>query len=137
MSTWRDELTEAVKSQAERDAEEAARKQKRLTEALTIADEALDKASEGLRFANEQFQSKAQSCSLDTTDGGLTFTMGELSIAVRLERDVAVLKVTFNDGRPREFDFAKDRHLSPRDVEEYVGRRAVELARAAQKANPW
>ena len=64
-------------------------------------------------------------------------SLNELRLSVGLSRSDAVLKVTFNDGRPREFDFAKDRHLSPKDVEEYVGRRAVELARAAQKANPW
>jgi hypothetical protein len=137
MTTWRDELIEAVKSQEEREAEEAARRQKRLTEALEVAEEALGKATEGLRFANEQFGSKEQSSKLDESNGDLVLGLGELSIAVELARDTAVLKITFNDGRPREFDFAKDRHLSPRDVEEYVGRRAVELARAAQKSNPW
>jgi hypothetical protein len=135
--SWRDELSEAVKSKAEREGEEAKRRAKRLAEALTVADEAMDKAREGLRFANEQFQSKQQPSQIKEDGGSYELRMHDLSIAVDLSRDDAVLKVTFNDGRPREFDFAKDRHLSPKDVEEYVGRRAVELARAAQKANPW
>lgn len=137
MSNWRDELVEVVKTQAEREAEEQKRKAKRLAEALEVAEAALAKATEGLRFANEQLKSKRQPATLTENPDALTLTMNDLKLTVGLTRDDAVLKVTFNDGRPREFDFAKDRHLSARDVEEYVGRRAVEFARAAQKANPW
>jgi hypothetical protein len=135
--SWRDELSEAIKSKAEREAEEAERRGKRLEEALTVADEAMAKALEGLRFADDRFRSKKQPSQLREANGSCTLSMHELSIAVDLSREDAVLKVTFNEGRPREFDFAKDRHLSPKDVEEYVGRRAVELARAAQKSKPW
>jgi hypothetical protein len=45
--------------------------------------------------------------------------------------------VNVAETKPREFDFAKDRHIAATDVEEYVGRRAVELVRLAQKATPW
>ena len=53
------------------------------------------------------------------------------------ETTSAVIKVTFGEGKPREFDFAKDRHIAPADVEEYIGRRSLELVRAAHKAHPW
>ena len=56
---------------------------------------------------------------------------------LELVRDSAVIKVAFVEGKPREFDFAKDRHIAAADVEEYVGRRSVELVRTAQKAAPW
>jgi hypothetical protein len=137
MTSWRDELIEATKSKAERDTDEDARKKKRLEEALSTAAEAMRTALEGLRFASEQLKSKSQPVTLDEKKDHFTLTMRDLTLDVALSRKDAVLKVTFNDGRPREFDFAKDRHLAPKDVEEYVGRRAVELARAAQKANPW
>jgi len=58
MDSWRDELTEAVKSKAEREAEEEARRQKRLAEALEVADEGMAKALESLRFADGLFQGK-------------------------------------------------------------------------------
>jgi hypothetical protein len=137
MSGWRDELIEAIKSKSERDAEEEERRKKRLEAALEVAVEALEKAEEGLRFAGEQLQAKAQPAKLEKNNGEIALALHELRLSVLLSREDAVLKVTFNEGRPREFDFAKDRHLSPRDVEEYVGRRAVELARAAQKSKPW
>ena len=137
MAGWRDELIDVVKSKEEREVEEEARKQKRLHEALEVADEAMSKAADGLRFANEQLQNKKQPAALREKTDDLSLSLNHLSLSVGLSRGDAILKVTFNDGRPREFDFAKDRHLSPKDVEEYVGRRAVELARAAQKAKPW
>jgi hypothetical protein len=141
MANWRDELMDIIKTQTEREAEEEDRKRKRLEEALAVALDALEKARDGLRFANDQFKAKQQSSSL-SEDGDklclkLTSAPAELSLAVGLSRDDAILRVMFNEQRPREFDFAKDRHLAPKDVEEYVGRRAVELARAAQKARPW
>lgn len=137
MANWRDELIDVVKSKSEREAEDEERKQKRLTEALKVAEEALEKASDGLRFTDEQLKNKSQPSTLAEKSDDICLKVNEFSLAVALSRADAVLTVTFNDGRPREFDFAKDRHLSVKDVEEYVGRRAVELARAAQKAAPW
>jgi len=137
MAGWRDELVEAIKSKQEREAEEAERKRKRLEEALEVADEALTRAAGALEFVSEQLQSKSQPVTLSASDGDHCLKMHDYSLTVGISRDDAILKVTFNDGRPREFDFAKDRHLSPKDVEEYVGRRTVEFARAAQKSNPW
>ena len=137
MSNWRDELSEVIKSKAEREAEEAERQRKRLEEALAVADEAMRLALEGLAFTTEQLESKQQPVKFEKAEGRLSLALGELSLLVELGRDDAVLKVNYNEGRPRDFDFAKDRHLSAKDVEEYVGRRAVELARAAQKSSPW
>jgi hypothetical protein len=137
MNNWRDELVEAIKTAEERQAEELDRKRKRLEEALQVADEALSQARNGLRFAGEQLKSKNQPASVSEAEGRCALELRELSVAVELNREEAVVKVVFNQQRPREFDFSKDRHLSPKDVEEYVGRRAVELARAAQKADPW
>lgn len=137
MGNWRDELVEVVKSKEEREAEEAERQRKRLEEALEVADEAMKHALEGLRFAKDQFQSKKQPAKLKEGKGEHVLTLNDLSLSVSLARESAVLEVNFNEGRPREFDFAKDRHLSPKDVEDYVGRRAVELARTAQKTTPW
>ncbi|MEZ4438096.1 MAG: hypothetical protein R3B72_03360 [Polyangiaceae bacterium] len=137
-TTWRDELVEVIKSKAEREAEEAERRRKRLEEALSVADEALGQAKESLGYAHEALKSKAQPASLEEEEGGgQRLVLGDQSVRVSLSRETAVLEVGFNDARPREFDFSKDRHLAPRDVEEYVGRRLVELARAAQKADPW
>lgn len=137
MTGWRDELIEAIKSKSEREAEEEAKRLKRLESALEVADEALGKAEEGLRFADAQLRGKSQPAKLEKKNGEVALAIHDLRLAVLLSREDAVVKVSYNDGRPREFDFAKDRHLSPKDVEEYVGRRAVELARAAQKQNPW
>ncbi|MBM4359946.1 MAG: hypothetical protein FJ096_17725 [Deltaproteobacteria bacterium] len=137
MTTWRDELEEAIKTLAEREAEEAARRKKRLEEALKIADEARALADEGLSYVREQLAAKGQSASLLRDGEALTLSLHGQALTVELDRGEAILKVVANGARPREFDFAKDRHIAPKDVEEYVGRRAVELARAAQKVSPW
>lgn len=137
MSTWRDELQEAIKSKGERDAEEAARRKKRLEEALKVAEEALGLANEGMTFVHEQLASKQQACSLERAGDTIGLSFHGQTLSVELDRGEAILKVTSNSARPKEFDFAKDRHIAPKDVEEYVGRRAVELARAAQKVAPW
>ncbi len=137
MANWRDELIDVVKSKSEREQEDEERRKKRLAEALEVAEQALAKAADGLRFADELLKSKSQPSNLAEKTDDVSLQMNELSLGVALSRADAILKVTFNDGRPREFDFAKDRHLSVKDVEEYVGRRAVELARAAQKTTPW
>ncbi len=44
MENWREELTEVVKSKAEREAEEEERRNKRLVEALSVADEGMAQA---------------------------------------------------------------------------------------------
>jgi hypothetical protein len=137
MSTWREELVEAIKTKAEREAEEADKRKKRLEEALKIADEALGHALDGLEFSRSQLAGKEQPAKLKKDGDARVFELHGQTLGIELDRSEAVLKVTFNGGRPREFDFAKDRHISPKDVEEYVGRRAVELARAAHKAKPW
>ena len=137
MAGWRDELVEVIKSSAEREAEEAEKRQKRLEAALTVADEAMVKARASLEFVNEQLASKAQPVALSNVEGGQKLSLHGLSLEVALSREDAVVRVSFNEGRPREFDFVSERHLAPRDVEEYVGRRSVELARAAQKGHPW
>ncbi|WP_437927455.1 hypothetical protein WMF37_51975 [Sorangium sp. So ce291] len=137
MPTWRDELIEAVKSKAEREAEDLARHKKRVAEALAAAESAVAQGAESLKFAHERLQEKGQSIVLSQEQDKHRLAFGEFSLALELLRDSAIVRVTFGDGKPREFDFAKDRHIAPADVEEYIGRRALELVRAAQKAAPW
>ncbi|KYF62409.1 hypothetical protein [Sorangium cellulosum] len=137
MATWRDELIEAVKSKAEREAEELARHKKRVAEALAAAESAVSLGAESLKFAHEKLQEKGQPIVFSQEPDKHRLAFGEFSLALELLRDSAIVRVTFGDGKPREFDFAKDRHIAPADVEEYIGRRALELVRAAQKAAPW
>ena len=149
MANWREELTEAIKTKAEREAEEAARLKQRVTEALGTAESAFDLAIGALRFAQEKISEKGQPASLELTPAGADRpgaarlllgqpgAAGSLVLGLQLDRDTAVVKVNVAETKPREFDFAKDRHIAATDVEEYVGRRAVELVRLAQKATPW
>lgn len=137
MPSWRDELIEAVKTKAEREAEEAARHRKRVEEALATAEAAMKLGAEALRFASERLTEKGQPAALEESDGSVKLALNDLSLRLELSRESAIIKVTFGDAKPREFDFAKDRHISPNDVEEYVGRRALEFVRSAQKAFPW
>ena len=137
MPNWRDELIEVVKTKAEREAEELARHHKRVEEALESADAAMKLAIEALRFACERLQEKAQNAAFEEKPDAYRLTLHELNLALELVRGSAVIKVTYLDGKPREFDFAKDRHIAAVDVEEYIGRRSVEFVRAAQKASPW
>ncbi|HEY4117805.1 MAG TPA: hypothetical protein VGM56_08120 [Byssovorax sp.] len=137
MATWRDELVEAVKSKSEREAEEQARVKKRVEEALATATQALDLAREGLKYTHEKLREKGQAAELGSDADHVKLSLGAASLALDLGRDTAIVKVTFADGKPREFDFAKDRHITPGDVEEYTGRRALELVRSAYKAAPW
>lgn len=137
MPSWRDELIEAVKTKAEREAEEAARHRKRVEEALATAEAAMKLGAEALRFAGERLTEKGQPASLEEGDGSVKLSLNDLALRLELSRESAIIKVTFGDAKPREFDFAKDRHISPNDVEEYVGRRALEFVRSAQKAFPW
>lgn len=137
MPNWRDELIEAVKTKAEREAEELARHKKRVEEALTTAEAAMKLGSEALRFANEKLHEKGQTSELAEQPDSVKLVLREVSLSLDLVRDSALIKVTFGDSKPREFDFAKDRHIAPADVEEYIGRRALEFVRAAHKAAPW
>lgn len=137
MPNWRDELNDAVKTKAEREAEEAARQRQRVQEALASATGALTLAVDAMRFAAERIAEKGQPVKLTELENGARIDLGTLSIALELDRETAVIKVSFLEGKPREFDFARDRHIAAADVEEYVGRRTVELVRNAQKAQPW
>ncbi len=137
MANWRDELSEVVKTKAERDAEEKERQRKRVEEALTSAEAAMQLARDGLVFTRDRIAEKNLPCALDDSKDALRLSLRELALAVALDRETAIIKVTFIEGKPREFDFAKDRHIAAADVEDYVGRRAVELVRAAHKAQPW
>lgn len=137
MPSWRDELNEAVKTKAEREAEEQERHRKRVEEALATAEAAMKLGGDALRFADGKLKEKGQPAALDDTPDALKLSLHELTLRLELSRDSAIIKVVFGDAKPREFDFAKDRHIAPADVEEYVGRRALELVRSAQKASPW
>ncbi|HVY44632.1 MAG TPA: hypothetical protein VHB21_02085 [Minicystis sp.] len=137
MASWRDELNEAVKSKAEREAEEQARIRKRVEEALATATQALTLGQEALAFAAEKLREKGQRPEHTPDKDMSRLKLGDQSLAVELVRDAALVRVTFGDQKPREFDFAKDRHIAPADVEEYVGRRSLELVRNAYKATPW
>lgn len=137
MASWRDEIIEAAKSKAEREAEEAARQKKRVEEALGTARASLDLAIEAIRFTRDRLADKAQDAKLDESPSGAKLSLREHSLQVELSEESAVLKVSLGEAKPREFDFAKDRHIAPADVEEYVGRRALELVRNAQKTSGW
>jgi hypothetical protein len=148
MANWREELTEAVKTVAEREAEEAARLRQRVAEALGTAESAFELAVGALRFAHERIAEKGRPVELELTPSeaspasarlllGEPGAAGSLVLGVQIDRETAVVKVHVAETKPREFDFAKDRHIAALDVEEYVGRRAVELVRSAQKAAPW
>ncbi|MFT3774101.1 MAG: hypothetical protein QM820_52720 [Minicystis sp.] len=137
MPSWRDELTEAVKSKAEREAEEAARHRKRVEEALATAENAMSLGAEALRYTRDRLKDKGQPVELAEEKDKLRLTLGGQTLTLELARESAVIKATFGEGKPREFDLAKDRHIAPADVEEYMGRRALELVRAAYKASPW
>lgn len=137
MPNWRDELIEAVKTKAEREAEEQARHRKRVEEALTTAEAAMSLGTESLKFARDKLREKGQEADLTEQPDSFKLALREVSLSLELVRDAALIKVTFGDGKPRDFDFAKDRHIAPADVEEYIGRRALEFVRAAQKTSPW
>lgn len=147
MANWREELSEAVKTKAEREAEEAARLKQRVQEALGTAESAFGLAMEALRFAADKISEKGKAAKLEPSPGDpspgaklvieQTGDLGPLALALSIDRETAVVKASIGETKPREFDFAKDRHIAASDVEEYVGRRIIELVRAAQKANAW
>ena len=137
MATWRDELVTVIKSQPERDAEAAERKRQRLAEALTVAEQALERARDGMTFADEKLRGKGQPCKLVDSGDVMSLTLHDYQLETSLDRSTAILSITYNAGQPRLFNFSEERHTAAKDVEEYIGRRAVELARAAQKTHPW
>jgi hypothetical protein len=137
MSSWREELTEVVKTKAERDAEEQARQKKRVAEALATAETAMSLGADALRYARDRLVEKEQTAELTEGPDYYKLVVHEQTVALELVRDSAVLRVMAGDAKPREFDFAKDRHIAPTDVDEYMGRRLLELVRAAHKAQPW
>lgn len=137
MPNWRDELVEAVKTKVEREAEEAEKHRQRVREALTSAEAALKLGAEALVFAAERVKEKGREVSLDVTEHKALFTLDGMALIAELDTSTAIIKVTYLEAKAREFDFARDRHIASADVEEYLGRRVVELVKAAQKANPW
>ena len=137
MASWRDELNEAVKSKAEREAEETARHKKRVEEALATAETAMGLGVESLRYTRDRLRDKEQPVELTEEKDRNRLSLHDLTLTLELVRESAVIKVTFGEGKPREFDLAKDRHIAPADVEEYMGRRSLELVRAAYKTHPW
>lgn len=151
MANWRDELSDAVKTKAEREREEQERHRLRVQEALASAEGALLLALDAVKFTHERVVEKGQAATLveereDVPREGSAaeslvksskLTLGAHTLGLELDRTTAILKVSFLEGKPREFDFARDRHIAAVDVEEYVGRRAVEFVRAAQKSAPW
>lgn len=137
MPSWRDELIEAVKSKGEREAEEQERHRKRVEEALATAETAVGLGAEALRFARDKLIEKGQPVELIETKDSFHLVLREQRLLLELVRENAVIRVVFGDAKPREFDFAKDRHIAPIDVEEYMGRRSLELVRTAYKSQPW
>jgi hypothetical protein len=137
VASWRDELIEAAKTKAERDEEEQSRHRKRVQEALHTAEAAFGLAVEAIKFARDRLADKGQAPQFSEQPDAYTLELLAHKIHLELVRDSAVIKVVFGEGKPRDFDFAKDRHIAPADVEEYVGRRTVELVKNAQKASPW
>jgi hypothetical protein len=137
MASWRDELVEAVKSKAERDAEEAERHRKRVEEALATAETAMGLGLEALRYTRDRLRDKEQPAELTEEPDHYKLSLRGLTLALDLLRESAIIKVTFGEGKPREFDLAKDRHIAPADVEEYMGRRSLELVRGSYKTTPW
>ncbi|MBI4703770.1 MAG: hypothetical protein HY744_21890 [Deltaproteobacteria bacterium] len=137
MGTWQEDLVEAVKSTAEREAEDEERRRKRVAEGLEVGQAALRQGAEALRFAAEKLRDKGLTPELEEKPDETRLAFRDLGVRLWLERESAVVKVVLGEGKPREFDFAKDRHLAPKDVEEYVGRRAVELVRTTRRSAPW
>jgi uncharacterized protein YdbL (DUF1318 family) len=137
VNTWREELQDVIKSKVEREAEEQERRRKRVAEALDVALVAMAQSFEALRFAAGELGQKGQPAKLGEQMGEAHFELHGQTVDVTLDPEAAVVKISYNQSRAREFDFATDRHLAPKDVEEYVGRRLVELSRAVQKEHPW
>ncbi len=82
---------------------------------------------EALRFTRDRLRDKGQPAELTEERDHYRLALRDLGIKLELVRESAMIKVTFGEGKPREFDMAKDRHIAPADVEEYMGRRSLEL----------
>ncbi len=95
MASWRDELIEVIKTKAERDAEEQARHRKRVEEALATAEAAMALGVEGLRFTTEHLRGKAQPAELVEAPDSYKITLHDLSLALELVREGAIIKITF------------------------------------------
>src|SRR6185312_9487880 len=87
MASWRDELTEAVKSKAERDAEEAARHKKRVEEALATAETAMSLAADALRFVRDRLKDKGQEVVFEEAPDRYKLTLGTVSLTLELARE--------------------------------------------------
>ena len=74
---------------------------------------------------------KQQPASLTEGPDFFKLSVHEHTLALELVRGSAILRVLAGESKPREFDFAKDRHIAPTDVDEYMGRRLLELVRGA------
>ena len=106
MPNWRDELIEAAKTKAEREAEELVRHKKRVEEALAGAEAAMAMAVDALRFARDRLKEKIGEVTLTEEADTYRLTVRELSLGLELSRESAIIKVTYVEGKPREFDFA-------------------------------
>lgn len=137
MANWRDELIEAVKTKVEREQEEAEKQRLRVQEALGAAEAALSLGATALQFAHEKIKEKGQETTFEQTADVARLSIGKHTLHAELDRLTAVIKVSFREAKAREFDFARDRHIAAADIEEYLGRRSVELVRAIQKETPW
>ena len=98
MPNWRDELVEVVKTKAEREAEEKERHKKRVEEALTSAEAAMQLALESLRFARDKLVEKGQPGDLSEHKDHGRLSIREVGLNVELVRESAVIKVTFIEG---------------------------------------
>ena len=109
-----DELNEAVKSKAEREAEEHARVKKRVEEALATATQAMNLGAEALAFASQRLNEKGQAAE-HQVQGDVAKLAYIRAVTLELVRESALVRITFGEQKPREFDFAKDRHIAPAD----------------------
>src|SRR5258706_7781826 len=81
---WRDEITEAVKSKAERDAEEQARHRKRVEEALATADTAMRLAAEALGFTRDRLKDKGQVADIGQQKDQYRLALRDYSLSLEL-----------------------------------------------------
>src|SRR5688500_15051481 len=107
MANWREELSEAVKTKAERESEEAARLKQRVQEALGTAESAFGLAMDALRFAADKISEKGKPAKLEVTPGEpspgaklvieQTGELGALVLGLSIDRDTAVVKASIGE----------------------------------------
>ena len=139
MASWRDELVEAVKTQGR------ARGRRGGAPPEARRGGAHDGRDGHDPRRSRRSATRAIGCATRVSRPSSTEEQDRYRLTLRdLEPDASswcarapIIKVTFGEGKPREFDLAKDRHIAPADVEEYMGRRSLELVRAAYKTTPW